>query len=288
PQHDAVAPVGGDEVALPGAAAADVGLVGPGGHVHAVGVAQGGGAVGAAADGVALHPVAARAVVHRVHDADDRDARAAVRRDDVAAADGVVVGAGDPDAVAGVAQGARAGGVGADVVALHHIIGGVHVPEHDARLAVGGDDVPRRGGAAADDVAARPLGEPDARAPVAQGAVAHAGGADVIALDDVTGRAAVEDGDAAPGVARDEVAGLGGEAADRVVAGPVADPDAVLLIREGDGAVVVGADEVVLHGVETRAGVGEHDALIAVAGDEVPPAEGAEADAVEAGPLGHV
>src|SRR5262249_30217210 len=158
------------------------------------------------------------------------------------------------------------------------------VAEHDALVAVGGDDVPRRGAAAADDVAAGLLADPDARGAVAQGGVAGDGGADVVALDGVAERAGVEAGDAAQGVAGDDVAGPGGGAADRVVAGPVGDQNSVFQIRDGAEAGAVGADGVALHGVEARAGVREHDALVPVAGDDVALPDEVQADAVEAGP----
>src|SRR5262249_15226570 len=236
PEHNAVALVAGNDVARPEFGAADEVAVGPQGHRHAVGVAQGGGAGGVEADGVAQHRVPHRARVR------ERDTLAPVAGDQVAG-DGVEAGAQvEPDALA-VAQGGVAGGVGADVVALHHVAHRAGVQEHDALVAIGGDDVACRGVAAADDVAAGLLGDPDALA-VAQGGVAGEGDADVVALDGVADRAGVGEGDAAPGVAGDDVAGPDGGAADRVVAGPSGDQNSISQIWDGGGAGGVGADQV--------------------------------------------
>src|SRR5262249_21937089 len=145
-QRDAVAGVGGDDVAGPGPAAADR-VVGAVGDYPVPAVAEGRRRGEVRPDRVALDHVAAGDQVH---------AGAAVARDDVAgprggAADGVAVGE-DDDAVASVAQGRRPGGVGADEVARHHVGGAVQV---DAVVGVAGNQVAGPGRGAADRVAGR-------------------------------------------------------------------------------------------------------------------------------------
>ena len=98
---------------------------------HAVVVGQGVRAGRVGADVVPLDDVAGRPRVG------DIDAVLAVARDDVAgaerAADGVVAGAGEDGHAAGpVAQGRRAAGGDADVVALDHVAGGPAVDDVDA------------------------------------------------------------------------------------------------------------------------------------------------------------
>ena len=103
----------------------------------------------------------------------DADPRAAVESDGVRragdrAADRVARGvAVDRHAVSGVADQVRTAGVRADEVAPQDIAGGARTAEMNA-VAVAGDDVPRAGGGAADEVGGGIL-NPDAVGGVAQG-----------------------------------------------------------------------------------------------------------------------
>src|SRR5205823_839858 len=100
--------------------------------------------------------------------------------------------AGDADADELGQQPGAAGRVGADEVALDLVAGGAGVRQEDAVVGVGGDDVARAGGTAADEVVARPAAEDDAEA-VGGGGVAGRGRADVVAADDVAASAVDED-----------------------------------------------------------------------------------------------
>src|SRR5262249_26491973 len=122
-------------------------------------------------------------------------------------------------AVLPVALGGRAGGVGADEVALDEVVGGraaadIH-PDAQARAGVAGDDVAGAGLRAADGVAGR-VGDLQAVA-VAQARRPGRGQADGVALDHVAGRAAIADRHPVAGVAGDDVAGPRIGAADGVV-----------------------------------------------------------------------
>src|SRR5262249_21193004 len=117
----------------------------------------------------------------------------------------------DPVGVAAVGQRPGARGVRADVIAQHHVAGGVPAGDVDAdRTGLVGveevvprDDVPGGGGRAANDIAGCAV---DQHAePVGYGAVTRDVGPDVIALDEV--RRGRRPGDLDPDeVARDDVA----------------------------------------------------------------------------------
>src|SRR5262249_26237592 len=121
-----------------------------------------------------------------------------VARDDVAgpgrrAADRVVAGADDLDAIKQVAQRGTAGDVGADVIPLDLHPRGAVVDQDGAQPAVAADDVAGAGGAAADRIAGT-AGDFDARQLVPQRSGAGGIEADEVALDQV---AAPEDADTA-------------------------------------------------------------------------------------------
>src|SRR5262249_58839100 len=78
---------------------------------------------------------------------------------------------GDAHAAQVVGQGGRAGGVGAEVVALHQVPCGAVAGDFQPVLLVARQEVARPGGRAADEVAGSAVGDRDA----AQ-AVAHLGG----------------------------------------------------------------------------------------------------------------
>ena len=190
-------------------------------------------------------------------------------RDDVAfarrrAADGRVA-AEDGDAAVLIAERERAGGVGADEVALDDDAGDA-AADRDPVDGVGGDDVARSRSRATDHGA---VGiDEDSIVEVAERSRPGDVRADEVSAGDEV-RPAVEP-DAVAAVARDDVAGRGRGAADRDVhAG--GDVDAGLVSREGVAARGVRADEVALDQV-SRAAVAaraEVDALHSVARDQV-------------------
>ena len=112
----------------------------------------------------------------------------------------------DLHAVRAVGDRASPGGVGADVVPAHHVVAAGGAQDEHAVLVVAGDDVALGRRRAADGVAAR--ADADVHAVLAVAAVDRAGdvGADVVADDDVVGRAGRVDHDAVARVARDHVA----------------------------------------------------------------------------------
>src|SRR5262249_53270907 len=111
-------------------------------------------------------------------------------------------------------------------------------------------------------------GEIDA-VPISQGGSARAVGADGVALDDVMVGALAEQ-HAILAVAGNEVPHSAAAAADGITAGVVGDQDAGAPIRDGVGAVVVGADEVALHEVIVAADAFNRNAFPSVAGDQAP------------------
>ena len=170
-----------------------------------------------------------------------------------------------------------AGHVGADVIAGDDVVicpgtghpdAGKEVAAQDVSLervvhavAVGADQVGR---GAAVDLDAGVVGEGDAAGRV---------GADVVAGDHVAGRARAGDLDAVAGVARDDVAGACGRAADRVARRAAVDLDARAGVGRRDRSARVGADQVSLDdvGVATEVGgVGDdRNSEIAVAGNHI-------------------
>src|SRR5262249_29245648 len=136
------------------------------------------------------------------------------------AADGVAAGE-HGDAAVGVADGGVAGDVGADVVALDHVVRGADAGEFDAaEAAVAADDVAGRRRRAADDVAPHDgagggavqlhAGRVVVPAQVAQRGGAGGVGADEVARDRVVDRADQRRGgvdvQAGGGVAAEDVA----------------------------------------------------------------------------------
>src|SRR5262249_20112157 len=170
--------------------------------------------------------------------------------------------------------------VGADVVAGDEVARAVEEQRH-ARLTVAADDVAFQVVADAVGVGADAVVRGDADADAVDAVLERGGavlvGADEVARDDVVvgGRAqyAVEaEDDAVVGVAADLVALVRVVAAvavgaDDVVGGAVVDPDAVVRVGQGGGAVRVGADAVALDLVEAGAGAKEVDAVAVVAGN---------------------
>src|SRR5581483_446313 len=143
--------------------------------------------------------------------------------------------------------------------------------------AVRGHDVARLAARAADNRAARPGDDRDPAAAVPEWCRTGCVGADEVALDDVPDGIRAGDDDPLQPVAGDHVAGGGARAADRVPA-CLEDPDAgpVLASRAA-------ADQVPLDEVPGRAGVGEVDAVVRVAIDDVARPGGAAADDVRGG-----
>src|SRR5207247_2902017 len=90
----------------------------------------------------------------------------------------------DRDSVVAVRERAGAGGVGADVVALHQVRAGAAALDVDALEAVARDHVTGAWGGAADRVAGRAEADEDAVG-VGQRAGSGRVGADVVALDAV-------------------------------------------------------------------------------------------------------
>src|SRR5262249_41466166 len=152
----------------------------------------------------------------------------------------------------------------------------------DAFIGVAGDDVAGPGSRPAHDVVAGPALDHHAVS-VGQGGGAGGVGADAVALHHVAGRTLAGDPDAAVGVAGDDVAGAGGRPAHGVAASPDIDHHAIL-VGQGVGAGGLGADAVALHHVAGRAAVGDPDAAVGVAGDDVAGAGGRPAHDVVAGP----
>src|SRR5262249_60718772 len=106
-----------------------------------------------------------------------------------------------------------------------------------------GDPLPPPGKAPADPVVEGPLAHEDARA-IAQRGGAGRVGADVIVPNVVVVGAAAYNGDAAPVVAGDEIQEGPTAAVDVVVVGPIADPDAVFPVGNGEGPGRIRADVV--------------------------------------------
>src|SRR5262249_39417679 len=123
-------------------------------------------------------------------------------------ADDVVLGAEDNgDAADVVAQGGSAVFVCADVIALDEVVIAAAIADRDAVAAERtGNDVPRRGSAAADRVLVGALIHAHAAGAVADGDRAGVIGADVVACNDVSGSGAAAQDDARVGVAADHVA----------------------------------------------------------------------------------
>ncbi len=161
------------------------------------------------------------------------------------AADRVDVGAAaDEDSVDHVPEGDGSREVRADDVALD----GIHVGavDEDPFPAVAGHEVARTGRGAADRVPGRPGAQRDAIVAVPEDDGAGYVRADEIALDHVAARCAALNVDPLVVVARHEVAGGGGRAADRVVV--ARHPDAVEVSKIGRArhvrAEVIPLDEV--------------------------------------------
>src|SRR5207253_1806456 len=134
------------------------------------------------------------------------------------------------------------------------------------------DDIPRRQKGAADE--AMGAEAVDARCTVAEGNGAGGVGSDEVALDDcgIGQRGVLAEKNAVAGVARDDVAGGRGRAADRVAGAAVAvdaeggERSALKAVTDALGAIGADADQVSLDGVVAAE---EPDAGPAVAGDDV-------------------
>src|SRR5262249_20122633 len=146
--------------------------------------------------------------------------------------------AADQEAVAQVAEGARAIAGQPDVVAGDRVV--VHVEaECHAIAVVAADDVAGSSGRAADGVAGRVGADRDAVPQIPQGPGSGPVGAEVVAHDHVANRAGAADADTVAGVAADDVAGPGRGTADRVILRRL-DRDTAGRVREGRGARRVG------------------------------------------------
>jgi hypothetical protein len=176
--------VAGDDVARARLSPAedDVTAAADGGLLRAdLGVEETGAARGVGADEVAADDGAAVARDDVLALAGDDVAGGLARRDGQPAEE--VVRPGVDDAEVEVGDGAVAGGVRADVVALDGVVVGAG-RELDAGAAVAGDDVAGRDGRAADEVVVGVVDE-DAVAPVGERGVAGRVRADEVAGDDV-------------------------------------------------------------------------------------------------------
>src|SRR5262249_29428481 len=94
----------------------------------------------------------------------------------------------DGDAVADVAQGVQARGIGADVVAFHHVAGGSGVGDGHAVPPISGDEVAGVGRVAANRVVVGTAPDDDAAQGVPERGRAVDVGADVVALYQRAGR----------------------------------------------------------------------------------------------------
>ena len=225
-------------------------------------IAQAAGAGAIGAEVIALHQVArSSAGLILIVDA---NARAGVAGNDVRracprAADGVVRGAVDRDAGKGIAtQGSISQIIGTDQIALDHVRRAGRPLNVNAAFAIGSDDVARPGRRPTDRIAGC-RNDDNACAGVAEGLGARGIRADVIAHNEVEGRAVAGEPDAVhqrrtgTAIARDDVAGESRGAADRVV-GAVVDVDAGVVIvcsavGNGGRAAGVGADVIPGHSV---------------------------------------
>src|SRR5581483_11643013 len=236
---------------------------------------------GVRADQVARHDVPGRAAAR------DADAEALVAGDDVPRA-----GAAAPDRVlrrlpvdadagrAPVRERGGAGGVRADVVALHEVPRRAGARDPDTAARVPRAQVARAGARAADGVRRRAAEDRDARRRVRDDGVPGRVRPDVVPLDEVPGRPGARDPDTAARVPRDDVPRARARAADRVLRGLVEDGDAGRAVRERGRAGGGRADPVALDDVEARPRVADPDAEAVVARDQVARARRAPADRV--------
>ncbi len=236
---DAIGLVAGDDVARGDGRAADGYLAGTPDEDPRDAIGHLGGAGGVGADEVALDCGADNTA--------QCDAIAAIARDDIArprggAADREVaenLGAVEIglDAVGAVGQGGGAGGVDADIVALHDDGRAAH--QKHAVALVPGNNVAGVGGGAADGEAGRRHGD-DA---ILVGNCRSAGGISTDLVAGYQNAAAAADVDARGRVSGDGVADAGNGAAHAHTYG-IEDIDARGLIGHGGGAGGVGADEI--------------------------------------------
>ena len=173
-----------------------------------------------------------------------------------------------------VGHGGFAGRVGADVVALHQVGDRVAAADLDAGCTVAREDVAEHGRGPADRVAGCGVQE-DAVASISQGKAAEDVGTDKVSDDEASQersptrrRLNAADGNAVLPVARDDVAGQGREATDRIPCG-TSDRDAVAPVAQGPLTRDVGANEVAQHQVARRSGQRDRDAILAVARDDI-------------------
>src|SRR5207248_8876190 len=138
-------------------------------------------------------------------------------------------------AVASVAHGGIAGGIGADEVARDHVGRRAGAGDHNPGATVARDDVAGTARRAADGVAGRRVRDLHAVDAVAHGGGTGGVGADEVAGDRIVRSARVGEVDAVIPVARDHVA-----AADGVAGGPAVDDHAAAAVAQGDIAGVVG------------------------------------------------
>ena len=160
-------------------------------------------------------------------------------------------------------------GIGADKVPIHEVARRPRVGDIDADDRVAGDDVAGARGGPAHRVVARAAVDQHAVLAVGQGLGAGDVGADIVPLNQVVRGARVGDQDTVAGVAGDHVEGTGCRAAQRVEGRTAEEVHAVLAVGHDPGAGDVGADIVPLDHVVLGARVGQRDAAVLVAGDDV-------------------
>ena len=180
----------------------------------------------------------------------NRDTMVSVGRDDVAsigrrASNDVLRRVLNQHSNPAVAKGGRAGGVGADVVALDRVAGAAR--QVDSVTMIAGDDVSSTVRRAAKQHVGGVVDEHAGT--VGQCTHAVGRGADVVALDDIAVRPGKEEETDIPvtvSVAGDDITGLGSSAADRA-AGTAVDGDSVAQVCQGCITRRIRADEVPLN-----------------------------------------
>ena len=268
--------VGGDEIALVSRRPADEVVRCTIVNIHTVaGVTDGGRAAGVRADIVAAHHIPRRGIA-----LDDYPVTV-VARDEIVLdrVSGRVI-----DLYAGIfshhaiAQGAAAAGIGADIVAPHH------VPHRTAVVAVDADtdpvvaryDVAFTGRRPANDVVRCAAADQYAIPAVPHSVGAVDVRADIVAADGVAHRAATVKAHATPAVAADEVtfartcpAWCIVVSADEIVRCTVVNRHASVGIAEGGRPADVGANMVTVDDVVCGIVAGDVNAIVAVAADEI-------------------
>src|SRR5208282_2945596 len=155
----------------------------------------------------------------------------------------------------------------------------------DPVAAVEGDHVAGTGGRAADRVVRGPRVDVNTVKGVAQGIgpPAHIG-TDLVARADVLVRPLAADDDAIVVIRRDDVAGAGSRAPDRIAGGSRSEVHPLKSVTEWLGTRDVGTDEVALDEIAGRAYPINGETTLTISGDDVACTGGRAADRVVHGP----